>query len=48
MLTQVRYSEHDIYPFVNKSERGLERIVTGNDGTIYYTADHYITFIRLR
>lgn len=29
-------------------QRGPERIVTGADGSVYYTPDHYSTFIRLK
>ena len=27
---------------------GAERIVTGSNGEIWYTPDHYINFIRIR
>lgn len=29
-------------------DRGARRIVTGRDGEVYYTSDHYRTFVRLR
>lgn len=29
-------------------QRGPERLVTGADGSVYYTPDHYSTFIRLK
>lgn len=30
------------------SNRGARRIITGKDGTLYYTADHYDSFRRVR
>lgn len=41
------YTESDIYPNA-KGSRGAERIVVGKGGEVYYTLDHYNTFIRLR
>lgn len=32
---------------LGKSSRGAERIVFSNDGLIYYTDDHYVSFILL-
>jgi ribonuclease T1 len=29
------------------SDRGARRIITGKDGTFYYTADHYHSFVRI-
>lgn len=37
--------------FVNKVEgngRDAERFITGDDESIYYTKDHYDTFIKLK
>jgi ribonuclease T1 len=28
--------------------RGVQRIVTGANGEVYFTADHYLTFIKIR
>ena len=42
------YHEYDIYPHVRGMSRGLERLVIGADGSAWYTADHYKTFIALR
>ena len=39
----ITYREWDVNPKV-KGDRGEERIVTGSDGTGYYTNDHYLTF----
>ncbi len=43
------YIEHDIKPFVNETERGLERIIIDtNTGKAWYTPDHYETFIQIK
>jgi len=31
-----------------ESDRGPRRIITGRDGSVYYTADHYASFVRVR
>ncbi len=41
------YTESDVFPNP-KSQRGTERIVTGKGGEVYYTPDHYDSFVRLR
>ena len=28
--------------------RDAERIITGSDGSAYYTADHYVSFVVIR
>lgn len=45
-LTDGKYHECDINTN-GKSSRGPERIVYSDTGVIYYTPDHYETFIRL-
>lgn len=40
----VKYKEYDIHPYQKGSNRGTERIVMGNDGSVWYTNDHYFTF----
>ena len=42
----IKYTECDI-DTVGKKSRGAKRIVFSNDGHIYYTEDHYETFILL-
>lgn len=42
------YREYDINPFVTNKQRGLERLVVGDDGSAWLTVDHYKTFIRIR
>jgi guanyl-specific ribonuclease Sa len=41
------YSEY-VHPTPNLSGPGPQRVVTGREGEVYYTPDHYRTFIRLR
>lgn len=43
------YREFDIYPKNTIAKgRGKPRLVFGNDGSIYYTEDHYKTFKKIR
>ena len=35
-------------PLAGQSGRGAARIVTGAGGEVYYTADHYLTFTRIK
>lgn len=39
------YIEYDIHPKASGVDRGMERIVIGSNGSMWYTADHYHTFI---
>jgi ribonuclease T1 len=41
------YHEYTV-PTTGAPDRGARRIVTGADGTAYYTRDHYASFRRLR
>jgi guanyl-specific ribonuclease Sa len=41
----ITYREYDVNPFTPGVNRGPERLVVGSDGSAYYTADHYITFM---
>ena len=43
----INYKEYDINPYVKGQGRGTERIVIGDDGSVWYTNDHYHTFIRI-
>ncbi len=43
----VNYKEYDINPYVKGQNRGAERIVIGDDGSVWYTNDHYYTFTRM-
>ncbi|WIM95225.1 putative Ig domain-containing protein [Actinoplanes oblitus] len=44
----VKYTEWDVNPKVRGQDRGGERLVTGNDGSAWYTDDHYASFYRAR
>ena len=44
----VNYKEYDIYPYVKGQNRGVERIVIGDDGSVWYTNDHYQTFTQFK
>lgn len=46
--TNANYFEHDIYPFIQGVNRGVERLIFGNNGSVYFTPDHYDTFIKLK
>ncbi|MFE5876210.1 ribonuclease domain-containing protein [Rhodococcus sp. NPDC056506] len=45
---RVLYQEWDVNAKKNGQGRDAERIVTGNDGSAWYTLDHYDTFVRIR
>ena len=44
---KIKYREWDVHPKIEGKNRGAERLVTGSDGSGYYTKDHYRTFTRL-
>ena len=41
------YHESDVWP-PRAAGRGAERLIFGREGEVYYSADHYRTFVRLR
>jgi len=43
----VNYKEYDVNPYVKGQNRGTERVVIGDDGSVWYTNDHYHTFTRI-
>ena len=51
----IAYTEYDAKPpeYIIKENgkprlnRGTHRIVVGSNGSIYYSPDHYLTFVRL-
>lgn len=45
---RIRYQEWDVNPKEPGQGRDAERIVTGDDGSAWYTADHYASFDRIR
>ncbi len=44
----ITYREWDVNPYTPGVNRGAERLVTGSDGSVYWTDDHYGTFTRIR
>jgi guanyl-specific ribonuclease Sa len=44
----ISYNEWDVKDPDPVDGRGSERLVTGSDGSAYYTDDHYQTFVRIR
>ncbi len=45
---RIRYQEWDVNPHRQGINRGPERLVTGSDGSAYYTDDHYRSFKKIR
>ncbi|WP_232236098.1 ribonuclease domain-containing protein [Nocardia sp. BMG51109] len=45
---KIRYQEWDVNPKQEGQSRDAERIVTGSDGSAWYTGDHYRSFTRMR
>jgi guanyl-specific ribonuclease Sa len=41
----ITYGEWGTIPAAGNLKPGRERIVTGSNGSIYYSSDHYSTFI---
>lgn len=41
----IKYREWDVKPRVQGRNRGAERLVTGSDGSAWYTSDHYKSFL---
>ena len=44
---KLKYKEWDVHKKVKGKNRGAERLVTGSDGSAYYTKDHYKTFKKI-
>lgn len=42
------YTETDVWPRQPGRNRGVERLVFGKAGEVYYTGDHYRTFTQVR
>lgn len=45
---RIRYQEWDVHPKSKSVNRGAERLITGSDGSAYFTSDHYNTFLKIR
>ena len=44
----IKYREWDVNPRSASGGRDAERLVTGSDGSAYYSSDHYLNFIKVR
>ncbi|MDA9471879.1 ribonuclease domain-containing protein [Enterococcus sp. 5H] len=44
----INYKEYDVNDKIPGMDRGSERLIRGSDGKIYYTDDHYKTFVKLK
>ncbi len=44
---KIQYREWDVWPKERGKNRGAERLVTGSDGSSWYTPDHYKTFKKI-
>ena len=44
----ISYREYDVSPNVKGAPRNAKRVVMGDDGSAYYTTDHYGSFIEVR
>jgi ribonuclease T1 len=45
---RIEYREWDVRPKAEGRTRGAERLVTGNDGRAWYSADHYHSFLEVK
>lgn len=45
---RIAYREWDVHPWAEGRNRGTERLITGNDGRAWFTADHYRTFVEVK
>jgi len=45
---RIEYREWDVHPKAEGRTRGAERLVTGNDGRVWYSADHYRSFLEMK
>jgi ribonuclease T1 len=45
---KLNYQEWDVNPKVQGVNRGAERMITGSDGSAWFTNDHYKTFIPIK
>ncbi len=44
----MEYHEYDVNPRRSGVNRGPQRLVVGDDGSAWYTADHYESWVRIR
>lgn len=43
----INYKEYDVNPYVKGQNRGMERMIVGDDGSAWYTNNHYETFTKI-
>ena len=43
----VNYKEYDVNPYAKGQNPKAERIVIGDDGSVWYTNDHYYSFTKI-
>ena len=48
VLPKGNYKEYDVNPYVKGQNRGAERIVIGDDGSVWYTNEHYKKFTQIK
>ncbi|MBN9629063.1 MAG: hypothetical protein J0I18_00350 [Actinobacteria bacterium] len=46
--TPIKYREWDVNPYAKGQDGGGERLITGSDGSAYFTEDHYKHMLKLR
>lgn len=44
----IYYQEWDVNPKISGQNRGVERLVTGNDNSAWFTANHYQSFTKIK
>jgi ribonuclease T1 len=44
----IDYQEWDVNPKIFGQNRGVERLITGNDNSAWFTANHYQSFIKIK
>lgn len=45
---KINYQEWDIYPKIEGKNRGAERLITGSDKKVYFTQNHYKSFVEIK
>jgi len=46
--TSIKYYEYDIFPYQKGVNRGGFRVVIGDNGSAYYTNNHYKSFVQIK
>jgi Zn-dependent protease with chaperone function/guanyl-specific ribonuclease Sa len=44
----IQYQEWDVNPHLPGRNRGAERLITGSNGSAFFTPNHYASFLRIR